>query len=438
MSAKPRVMKCCLMLVLAGVIGVVVRALTAPSEPPPRWDLFILILVALAGALGAFIALFLSRSTRAGVAFGSRYWWPEQRSTWMGFGLFLTVIPVSLVFYATNSYSVDARRIADMDHVIRVVEVRDVLSSDHSENQRTGNSSYASKIEISISFSDGRRTIEGKVYSDEPLRSGDVVWALYAPSSKSSGAVLSANRGDLEEKVGGTVGVPLILLVVGWAAWWLFLALLCGRVGSSFPALKSGRARSLEVLVSGGAAARFGGDGSGGAGRPSPCLLLSVGRDTQLPFLMNRAVDSSALGSTITGEACLYWAPPLRGGHQNSAKRQAVLVVPGDRYVRGWVTETLGSPLPDGSPVPAAKELPGSSRELRAIITLPVWEASIHGVGLVALQIALLALLVMTLNIGTAGAVLLAVIALLALPVAWMVTASRRTRRLTRFLSAVS
>lgn len=436
MSGQLRVIKVGFGLVLTGISGVIVRALMAPSEPPPRWDLFLFILVALVGAIGSYVALLLGRCAEGGVDMGGRYWWPEQRSAWFGFGLFLIVIPVFLVFYATTSYSADARRIAELDYSISPAQVDKVLSFEHSQNRRTGNSAYASEIEASIPFSDGPRNIVGKVYSDEPMRPGDTVWALYAPSSSSLGAVLDTNRSVLQEKVGGSAGAPLIFLVVGWAAWWLFLAWLCGRSGSSFPALKAGRARSLEVIVRGGGSARVSASGKAAVSRrPSPCLFLSVGGNRQMLFFMDRAIDPVALGSAITGEALLYWAPPLRSGQHNTTKRQAVLIVPGDRYVRGWVDETPDYPLPEGLLVPASKDIPGNRP--RAIVTKPIWEPSIHGVGFVALQIALLALLMMTLNIGTAGMVLAAIVALLALPAAWMVTANRRTRRLTQFLTEI-
>ena len=429
-----RIMRICLALVSLGIAAVVVRALTAPSEPTPRWDLLVYILVALAGATGGSIALHRSSPSSIGTDSGGRYWWPEQRSAWMGFGLFLTVVPVLLVVYATSSYSAEARHITKAGHTISEVKVQRVLSSEHSRNHRTGNDSYSSEVEVSISFTAGSQAVAGEVFSDAPMRPGDEVWALYAPSSESLGAILDPDRGDLEEKIGGHAGLPLILMVTGWTAWWLFLALLCGSVGSSLPGLKTGRVRTLGVSVVGGGAARIG-KSQGGLemSRPNPCLLLERADGARLRLYMNRAVNPVPLAADIAGKAQLYWAPRPRAGHQGSARPQAVLVVPGNRYVRGWVDGGPGSAIPDGAPVPAAKELPGG-RELRAIRTLPVWDPSVHGVGFMALQVALLALMLMTLGMGAAGTALLSSVAVLALPVAWMVTASRRTRHLGRLL----
>ena len=421
-------------LVGLGMAAVVLRALTAPSEPAPRWDLLVCILVALAGATGGFIALHRSRPSNIGTDSGSRYWWPEQRSAWMGFGLCLTVVPVLLVVYATSSSSAGARHITKTGHTISEVKVQKVLSSEHSRNHRTGNSSYYSEVEVSIPFTAGSRAVAGMVFSDVPMRPGDEVWALYAPSSESLGAILDTDRGDLEGKAGGHAGLPLILLVTGWTAWWLFLALLCGSVGSSLPGLKTGRVRTLGVSVVGGGAAQIGKSQDGAElSRPYPCLLLDRVDGARLRLYMDRAVNPVPLAADIAGEAQLYWAPRPRTEHHDSARSQAVLVVPGSRYVRGWIDGRPGSTIPDGAPVPAAKELPGG-RGLRAIRTLPVWDPAVHGVGLLALQAALLALVITTLGVGTAGALLLASVAVLALPVAWMVTARRRTRHLAKIL----
>lgn len=433
MSHMFRSMRVYLTLVALGLVALVVRALVAPSDATPRWDLLVCILVALTGAVGGYITLLRSRPSTDGVDSGSRYWWPTQRSTWMGFGLFLIVVPVLLVVYATLSYSADAWRITEAGHTISEVKVHEVLSSERSKNQRTRNSTYSSEIEVSIPFASGSRDVKGKVFSDEPMRPGDEVWALYAPSSGSLGAILDTDRGALEEKTGGPAGISLILLVVGWTAWWLFLAWVCGGVGSSLPALKTGRVRALPVSVVGGGAARARKpQGDPEAGRPNPCLLLEGADGARLRLMMDRAVNPVSLAADVAGEAQLYWAPP-QSGQQGSARSQAVLVVSGNRYVRGWLEGALGSGIPDGALVPASKELP-HGRELRAIRTLPVWDPAVHSAGLVALQVALLALMAMTLGVGTAGAVLLASVAVLALPIAWVVTASRRTRHLAKLL----
>jgi hypothetical protein len=434
MSNMLLTMKAYLSLVALGIFAVVVRALTAPSEAPPRWDLLVCILVALAGAIGAFITLRRSKPSVTSADSGGRFWWPAQRSAWMGFGLFLVIVPVLLVVYATFSYSAEAWRITEAGHTIGEVKVHEVLSSERSRNQRTGNSTYSSEVEVSIPFATGSRDIAGKVFSDEPMRPGDEVWALYAPSTRSLGAILDTDRGTLEEKTGGPAGLPLILLVAGWTAWWLFLALVCGTVGSSLPGLKAGRVRALAVSVVRGGAARVHKSQEGQElGRPNPCLLLEGAGGVRLRLFMDRAVDPVSLAATVAGEAHLYWAPRPRSGPQGSARRQAVLVAPGNRYVRGWVDAAPGSVVPEGAPVPASKELPGG-RELHAIRTLPVLNLAVHGVGFVALQVALLALMLMTLGVGPTGTALLASVAVFALPVAWMVTASRRTRDLAKLL----
>ncbi len=429
-----RTMRACLALVALGITALVVCALAAPFEATPRWDLLVCTLVALVGATGGFITLRRNRPSEAGIASGGRYWWPAQRSAWMGFGLFLIIVPVLLVVYATFSNSADAWRITEAGHTITEVKVHGVLSSEHSRNQRTGSTTYSSEVEVSIPFASGSRDVSGKVFSDEPMRAGDEVWALYAPSSGSLGAILDTDRGALEEKTGEPASLPLILLVAGWTTWWTLLAWVCGTVGSSLPALKAGRVRSLGVSVVGGGAARGRKSQDGQeSGRPNPCLLLNGPGGVRLRLFMDRAVDPVSVAENASGEAQLYWAPQPRSGSQAPARRQAVLVLQGNRYVRGWVDAAPGSVIPDGAPVSASKELPGG-RELRAIRTLPVWDPAVHGVGFVALHVALLALMLMTLGVGNTGAVLLASVAVLALPVAWMVTASRRTRQLAELL----
>jgi hypothetical protein len=281
-------------------------------------------------------------------------------------------------------------------------------------------------------FASGSRVVADKVFSDKPLRHNDEVWALYAPSSVSLGAILDTDQGALEEKTGGPAGLPLILLVAGWTAWWLFLAWVCGAVGSSLPGLKAGRVRTLDVSVVGSGAARVRRSQDGQElGRPNPYLLLEGAGGDRLRLFMDRAVDAVSLASAIAGEAQLYWAPWPRSVPQVSARRQAVLVVPESRYVRGWVDAPPGSIIPDGAPMPASKELPGGPA-LRAIRVRPIWDPAVRAVGFAALQIALLALMPMTLGVGATGAAFLATVAVLSLPVAWMVTASRRTRHLTR------
>ncbi len=77
----------------------------------------------------------------------------------MGFGLFLTIVPVLLVVFATSTYSAEARRITDVGYAISEVKVHKVLSSEHSTNQRTRNTTYSSEVEVSIPFATGSRTV---------------------------------------------------------------------------------------------------------------------------------------------------------------------------------------------------------------------------------------------------------------------------------------
>jgi hypothetical protein len=421
-----------------GLLAAVVRILIQPSTPLPRWDLLVCLALASVGVGGGLACIRRGPFPEPGGAGMRRYWWPDQRSSWMGSGLLAGLVPVFLVAYAATSYSPEAWRIVEAGHTIRAVEVQKVLASKYvKSNKHTGH--YATEIVVSVPFDGGREPVEGQIRSDTPVERGDRAWALYAPSSAGLGAVVDEDRDALRAKIGGSAEAPLSIMVLGWTAFCLFLAVGGGGVAGAprkiGPVLKAGRARSLLVTVTGGGVALDRRPPKGSeSNRPKPRLQLEGVDGELLDLFMDRAVDPVSVARCVTGsQAKLYWgAQPQEQPHGASAAH-AVLVLDGERYVRGWMETNDGSNLPEGSPVPAGKELP-EGREVRAIRTFPIWDAALHSGGLWALLFGLVALAITTLGVGTVTTIVLAAVAYLSLVVAWGSVASRRTRYLRSLL----
>ncbi|MBT2395186.1 hypothetical protein [Streptomyces sp. ISL-100] len=408
----------------------------------PRWDLLVCLGVSAVGVAGCLAVLRRGPFPQPGALVARRFWWPEQRSAWMFFGLFAWLMPVFLLLYASMSYSPEAWRIVDAGHTIRAVEVQQVMSSEYVKNQRTRNGHYVTEVQVLVPFDSGNEPEEGKVFSETPVEPGDQVWALYAPSSASPGAIVAGDRGSLEEKTGASAGAPLVLLTLGWTAGCLLLALggggLAGATRRFRPALRKGRSRCLLVtVVEAGVALDERPPKGSVPNRPKPVLRLEAAHGERLDLFTDRVVDPVDLARRIVGSrAKLYWGPGAQVERHAASAAHAVLVVEGEGYINGWAETSDGSGLPEGSPVPAAKQLP-EGRELRALRTYPVWHPALHSAGLWALLISLLALAITAIGVSNVWTLVLAAVAFLSPAVAWMVTASRRTRHLENLLPDV-
>ncbi len=135
---------------------------------------------------------------------------------------------------------------------------------------------------------------------------------------------------------------------------------------------------------------------------------------------MDPVVEPGTVARHVSGsQSKLYWGRGARPEPQGSSAAHAVLVVDGERYVRGGVETSDGSDLPEGSPVSPAKYL-GDGRALRAIRPYPVWDPALHSGYLWALLISLLALGIIMFGVGTVMTIILAVVAFLSPGLAWL------------------
>lgn len=436
MRNRSRALNAGLIVAGLGLVGAVARALAVSSAPLPRWDLLVCLLLGMVGVGGCFLAVRRGPFPEGGGVGTRKYWWPEQRSGWMGFGLFAAIVPVAIVAYAAISPSPKAWQMVEAGHTIRAVEVQEVLASKFVKQQRSGH--YDNEVRVSVSFDSGRVLVEDDYVSGHPAEVGDKVWALYAPSSTRLGADIDSDRGVLLQQVGGPAQKPILLMVVGWVAGCLLLAVGGGGVAGPvrrMRALRQGHARSLYVSVTGVDVALDLRPPKGSEpDRPKPCLRLEGDNGEVLDLFVDRLVDPVSLGRAITGShAKLYWGPEPREQPHRASAAHAVLVLDGEHYLRGWMETHNGAILPEGTPVPAGKELPEGS-SLRAVRTFPVWDPALHSGGLGTLLFGLAALAMTTLGVGNKATVALAVVAYLSTVVAWGSVASRRTRYLRSFL----
>ncbi|MGY5130407.1 hypothetical protein [Streptomyces nigrescens] len=419
------------------MLAAAVRVLLRPSAALPRWDLLACLALAVAGLAGALACLRRGPFPQGGRAETRSHWWPDRNGGWIATGLCAGIVPVGLFFYAALSFSPEAARITEAKGEIQAVSVQKVFSSEYVRKKHSGH--YKVVARLSVPFDAGTRSEKAEFTSERQVERGDEVWALYAPSSAKLGFIVDADREALEEKLGGT-GQPIMLMGVGvltvFCSLFGFLGEVFSRTSRSLRRpLKKGLCRSLPVTVkSVGVVADETTDSKGvTTSQPKPRLELEGDQGERLEILLDPVVDPSHLSREINGlQAKLYWVG-FATGRPGPRRVSAVLVLEGQRCVRGVFRVADASDCPEGTLVPAAESLPEGDG-LRAIRTYPAWDPKLHAGGLWWLLVGVLALGVVAVGVGRWATFILCAAAYGALFVArWMVKDSR-TRHLKSFL----
>ncbi|MGW3010433.1 hypothetical protein ACWC9R_16615 [Streptomyces sp. NPDC001219] len=432
---RTRVVNVCLVAAGGGVAAAVVCALMRPSTPLPRWDLLGCLALTVVGLVGALRCLRPGSVAQAGRAGTRRHWWPGQNYGWIVAGLWATVIPVGLFFYAAISFSPEAARIVEAKGGIQAVSVQKVLSSEYVREKHSGHYEVAARV--SVPFDAETRSERVEFTSERQVRRGEKVWALYAPAAADLGVLADGDRAALEEKTGGSAQGGIVFVV-------LFLAgcsLLWGLYFGGFPKasrglrrpLGKGVCRSLPVTVNSvGVVADSTTDTKGvTTTRPKP----GVGFDGyEWDLLLDPAIDPSQLSLEIRGrEAKLYWVK-FAADRPGTKRVRAMLVLDGRRCVQGVLRVSGESECPEGAPVPAVACLPEGDG-LRAVRTYPAWDPKLHAKGLWWLVAGVVALGAVVSGVGRWGAGLLCLAAFGCLLVARMAMKDSRTRYLEGLLS---
>ncbi|MFE0375378.1 hypothetical protein ACFW1M_07270 [Streptomyces inhibens] len=427
---RTRVINACLTAAGVGMLAAVVRALMRPSTPLPRWDLLACLALTLVGLVGALRCLRRGSVPQAGQAETRRYWWPERNDGWIVAGLWATIIPVGLIFYAALSFSPEAARIAEAKGGIQAVSVQKVISSVYIRKKNSGH--YEVVARVSVPFDAGVRSEKVEFTSDRQVERGGKVWALYAPSSAKLGVLVNSDRDVLEEKTGGSAQWGIVAIV-------LFMTVFCLLWGTFFGGfskasrglrrpLKKGLCRSLPVTVKSVGVVIDSTTNTKGVTTtlPKPCVELE-GHEWEL--LLDPVIDPSHLSREIKGsEAKLYWVK-FAANRPGTKRVRAMLVLDGQRCVQGVLRVAGESECPEGDPVPAAESLPEGDG-LRAIRTHPVWDPQVHAEGLWWLVAGVVALGAVVFGVGRWGAGILCLAAYGCLFIARMVMKDSRTRYL--------
>ncbi|MEJ8648819.1 hypothetical protein WKI65_12150 [Streptomyces sp. MS1.AVA.3] len=431
---RTRVINACLTAAGVGMLAAVVRALMRPSTPLPRWDLLACLALTAVGLVSALRCLRRGAIPQAGQTETCRYWWPDRNDGWVVAGLWATIIPVGMFFYAALSFSPEAARIVEAKGSIQEVSVQKVLSSEYVREKHSGH--YEVVARVAVSFDSGARSEKVQFTSESQVESGSKVWAFYAPSSAKLGVLVNGDREVLEEKTGGFAQwgiVAIVLFMTGFCLLWgaFFGGFTKASRGLRSP-LKKGLCRSLPVTVKSVGVVMDSTTNTKGVttALPKPRVRLE-GHEWEL--LLDPAIDPSHLSREIKGlEAKLYWVK--FAANRPGAKRvRAMLVLDGQRCVQGVLRVAGGSECPEGDPVPAAESLPEGDG-LRAIRTYPVWDPKVHAEGLWWLVAAVVALAAVVFGVGRWGAGILCFAAFGCLFIARMVMKDRRTRYLKGFL----
>ncbi|QEV56876.1 hypothetical protein CP981_17160 [Streptomyces platensis] len=347
------------------------------------------------------------------------------------------IVPVGLFFYAALSSSPEAARITEAKGGIQAVSVQKVLSSEYVRSKNSRN--YRVVARVSVPFDAGTRSEKAEFTSKRQVERGDEIWALYAPSSAELGFLVNTDREVLEERMGGA-GHPLMLAGVGALAVFCSLCGVLGEVSSRVSRslrrpVMAGLCRSLPVTVkSVGVAVDELTDSKGVTTKqPKPRLKLVHAEGGFLEMLLDPVVDPAQLSREIKGlQAKLYWEK-VADSRPGPKRVRAVLVLDGQRCVRGVLRVADASDCPEGTPVPTAGSLPGGDG-LRAIRTFPAWDPKLHAGGLWWLLVGVFALSVVAVGVGRWATLILCAVAYGALFMArWWVKDSR-TRHLQGFL----
>ncbi|UKY50927.1 hypothetical protein [Streptomyces inhibens] len=434
---RTRVINACLMAAGVGMLAAAVRVLLRPSAALPRWDLLACLALVVVGLAGALVCLRRGPFPQGGRAETRSHWWPDRNGGWIAAGMCAGIVPVGLFFYAALSFSPEAARITEAKGRIQAISVQKVLSSEYVRKKHSGH--YKVVARLSVPFDAGTRSEKAEFTSEHWLESGDKVWALYAPSSAELGFIVDADREALEEKLGGT-GHPLMLMGVGvltvCCSLFGFLGEFFSRTSRSLRRpLKKGLCRSLPVTVkSVGVVVDEITDTKGVTTKqPKPRLELEGREGERLEVLLDPVVDPSHLSRETKGlQAKLYWVR-FAAGRPGPKRVSAVLVLEGQRCVRGALRVADASDCPEGTLVPAAESLPEAAG-LRAIRTQPAWDPKLHAEGLWWLVAGVVALGAVVFGVGRWGAGILCLAAYGCLFIARMVMKDSRTRYLKGFL----
>ncbi|WP_241721026.1 hypothetical protein [Streptomyces lydicus] len=431
---RARVINACLTAAGAGVLAAVVRVLMQPSGALPRWDLLACLSLVVAGLAGALVCLRGGPAPEAGRVGTSTYWWPERNDGWIAAGLIVSFVPVGLFLYAALAFSPEAAQIIKAGGGIQAVSVQKVISSEYV--RRKSSEPYEVVARVAVPFDAGARSEKAEFRSKQPVERGDLVWALYAPSSAELGVLVDSDRDALEEKAGGSahwamVGLVLFVMVVS-LLWAVFVGGFRKASRGIRTPLKKGYCRSLPVMVKSVGVVM---DGAADvedvtATRPKPRVKFE-GYEWEL--LLDPVIDPPHLSREIKGsDAKLYWVQ-FAANRTGVREVRAMLVLDGQRCVQGLLRVSGETESPEGVPVPAAESLPEGDG-LRAIRTYPVWDPKLHSEGLGWLVAAVVGLGAVVFGVGRWGAGILCLGAYGCLLIARFAVNENRRQYLKSFL----
>ncbi|MCF3143040.1 hypothetical protein [Streptomyces platensis] len=394
---RTRVIPACFTVAVAGVLAAVVRVLIRPAAALPRWDLLGCLALTVAGLVGALVCLRRGPVPRAEGAGSSRFWWPARNYGWSVAGVWAAVVPVGLFLYGALAYSPEAARITEADGGIRAVSVRKVLSAEYVRRKHSGY--YEVVARVAVPFEAGTRSERAAFTSERRTERGDRVWALFAPASADLGVLVDSDRDALRAKAGK------------------------GRCRTAPVTV-----RSVEVVE---------GSTKGHQGVVSrwlrPVLRLDGAGGERLDVLLDPVIDPSQLSREVNAlPARLYWEQRAVE-HPGPLRARAMVVLEGQRCLRGDLTAGRAPDRPEGTAVPATASLPGGDR-LRAIRTYPAWDPALHAEGLWWVMSGVLALGVVAFGVGRWVSFALGVVAFGVLFIARLTMNDSRTRYLKGFL----
>ncbi|MFE1172002.1 hypothetical protein [Streptomyces sp. NPDC058773] len=433
---RTRVIHACLTAAGAGVLAVVVRVLMRPAAALPRWDLLGCLALTVVGLMGALRCLRRGPVPRAGVG-SSRFWWPARNYGWSVAGLWAAAVPVVLFLYGSLAYSPEAARITEAGGGIREVSVRKVLSAEYVRRKNSGY--YEVVARVAVPFDTGTRPERAAFTSEHRTGRGDTVWALFAPASAELGVLVDSDRDDLRAKAGGPAQGDVLVFVLVAAGVGLCLAVVFGGFsraprGLRRP-LKKGWCRVASVTVRSVAVVEHRTTGHQGvvSRQLRPVLKLEGADGERLDVLLAPVIDPLHLSRDINGlPAQLYWGQRA-AEHPGPLGARAMVVLEGQRCLRGDLMAGRASDRPEGTVVPAAGSLPEGDR-LRAIRTYPAWDRALHAEGLCWVMAGVLALGVVAFGVGRWVSLALGVVAYGVLFIARMVINDSRARYLKGFL----
>ncbi|MER6845257.1 hypothetical protein [Streptomyces platensis] len=434
---RTRVIPVCFTVAVAGVLAAVVRVLIRPAAALPRWDLLGCLALTVAGLVGALVCLRRGPVPRAEGAGSSRFWWPARNYGWSVAGVWAAVVPVGLFLYGALAYSPEAARITEADGGIRAVSVRKVLSAEYVRRKHSGY--YEVVARVAVPFEAGTSSERAAFTSERRTERGDRVWALFAPASADLGVLVDSDRDALRAKAGGSAPGDLLAVVPVAAGLVLCLGTVLGGFARASRGLrrplKKGRCRTAPVTVRSVEVVE--GSTKGHQGVVSrwlrPVLRLDGAGGERLDVLLDPVIDPSQLSREVNGlPARIYWEQRAVE-HPGPLRARAMVVLEGQRCLRGDLTAGRAPDRPEGTAVPAAASLPGGDR-LRAIRTYPAWDPALHAEGLWWVMSGVLALGVVAFGVGRWVSFALGVVAFGVLFIARLTMNDSRTRYLKGFL----